>query len=66
MISLHDPRLGKTFEIDRENPGFFEKTTPTPPFQYPGDATALPVTKRAMLTGDLTSHVIVNEYPQVS
>jgi hypothetical protein len=31
----NDPLLGKTFEIDRENPAF-EKTTL---FQNPGDAT---------------------------
>jgi hypothetical protein len=30
-----DPLLGEIFEIDRENPWFFEKTSP---FQNPGDA----------------------------
>jgi hypothetical protein len=33
-----DPPFGKTFEIDRENPGFLRKR---PPFQNPGDASVL-------------------------
>jgi hypothetical protein len=32
----NDPLLGKTFEIDRENPGFLRIYTT--PFQNPGDA----------------------------